>query len=39
VLERKDKPFAPDGTTVTGGTTPTPTSEETGASDDDAQNL
>jgi hypothetical protein len=38
VLERKDKPFAPDGTTV-GGTTPTPTSEETGASDDDAQNL
>ena len=41
VLERKDKPFAPDGTIVTGGTTPAPTpaDEETGAEDDDAQNL
>ena len=38
VLERKDKPFAPEGTSVT-GTASSPTNEETGASDDDAQNL
>jgi hypothetical protein len=42
VLERKDKPFAPEGTSVTGtapSPSPSPTNEETGASDDDAQNL
>lgn len=45
VLSRKDKPFAPDGTIVSAPTTPTtgtpsaPKDEDTGASDDDAQNL
>jgi hypothetical protein len=38
VLERKDKPFAPEGTNI-GGPAPAPAGEETGATDDDAQNL
>jgi len=38
VLERKDKPFAPEGTNL-GGPAPAPAGEETGATDDDAQNL
>jgi hypothetical protein len=39
VLERKDKPFAPEGASVVGAPPPSPSNEETGAGDEDAQNL